>query len=77
MVSHPWPPGSRWRPDELRRRVVSTEPVEVAAEEYERIIERVAAIDVAKASGKVCVRVPHASVPGRRGDEGMACGGDD
>ena len=29
-------------------------------------MERVAAIDVAKASGEVCTRVPHASVPGRR-----------
>ena len=42
------------------------EPVEVEAEEHERIVERVAAIDVAKASGEVCVRVPHASIPGRR-----------
>jgi transposase len=40
--------------------------VEVEAEEHERIVERVAAIDVAKASGEVCVRVPHASIPGRR-----------
>jgi len=42
------------------------EPVEVESEEHERIVERVAAIDVAKASGEVCVRVPHASIPGRR-----------
>ncbi len=42
------------------------EPVEVEAEEQERIVERVAAIDVAKASGEVCTRVPHASIPGRR-----------
>ena len=46
--------------------MVSTEPVEVEAEEYEQIVERVAAIDVAKASGEVCTRVPHPSVPGRR-----------
>jgi transposase len=39
---------------------------EVEAEDHERIVERVAAIDVAKASGKVCTRVPHASIRGRR-----------
>ena len=32
----------------------------------EQLVERVAAIDVAKASGMVCTRVPHPSVPGRR-----------
>jgi transposase len=42
------------------------EPVEVADEGYEQIVERVAAVDVAKASGMVCTRVPHESVPGRR-----------
>jgi transposase len=30
------------------------------------IVERVAAIDVAKASGMVCTRVPHPTIPGRR-----------
>jgi transposase len=35
-------------------------------EDDEQIVERVAAIDVAKASGKVCTRVPHGSIPGRR-----------
>jgi transposase len=45
---------------------VSEEPVEIEAEEHEQIVERVAAIDVAKASGQVCTRVPHASIPGRR-----------
>ena len=34
----------------------SLEPEEIPDAEYELIIERVAAIDVAKASGKVCVR---------------------
>lgn len=43
-----------------------SEPQEIVDEEHERVIERVAAIDVAKASGMVCVRVPHESVPGRR-----------
>lgn len=42
------------------------EPVEIEAEEHEQIVERVAAIDVAKASGEVCTRVPHASTPGQR-----------
>ena len=42
------------------------EPEEIADEEHEQVLERVAAIDVAKASGKVCVRLPHESEPGRR-----------
>ena len=45
---------------------MSSEPVEVEAEEHEQIVERVASIDVAKAAGEVCTRVPHASIPGRR-----------
>ena len=40
------------------------EPQEI--EEYEQVLERVAAIDVAKASGMVCTRVPHSSRPGKR-----------
>ncbi len=32
----------------------------------EQVVERVAAVDVAKASGMLCTRVPHASVAGRR-----------
>ena len=42
------------------------EPQEVQDEEYERVYQRVAAIDVAKASGVVCTRVPDESRPGRR-----------
>ncbi len=42
------------------------EPQEVQDEEYERVWERVAAVDVAKASGVVCTRVPDESRPGRR-----------
>ena len=34
------------------------QPVEVQVDEHEPIVERVAAIDVAKASGMVCLRVP-------------------
>jgi predicted metallopeptidase len=39
-------------------------PVEIADAEHELVIERAAAIDFAKASGKVCVRLPGTS--GRR-----------
>ena len=42
------------------------EPREIEDEGHERVLERVAAIDVAKASGMVCVRVPHESRPGGR-----------
>jgi transposase len=42
------------------------EAQEVEDEGYEQILERVCAIDVAKASGKVCTRVPHPSRPGAR-----------
>ena len=33
-------------------------PVEIPDAEHELVIERVAAVDVAKATGKVCVRLP-------------------
>jgi transposase len=42
------------------------EAQEIEDEDHERILERVCAIDVAKASGKVCTRVPHPSRPGAR-----------
>ena len=42
------------------------QPQEVQDEEYERVWARVAAIDVAKASGVVCTRVPDEDRPGRR-----------
>jgi transposase len=41
-------------------------PVEIDSEEDGPVIARAAAIDVAKASGMVCTRVPHASKPGRK-----------
>lgn len=41
------------------------QPQEVEDEEYERVWERVAAVDVAKASGVVCTRVPDEDRPGR------------
>ena len=42
------------------------EPQEIEDEEHEQVLERVAAIDVAKATGMVCTRVPHPSRPGKR-----------
>ena len=42
------------------------QPQEVEDEEFERVWERVAAVDVAKASGVVCTRVPDEGRPGRR-----------
>ena len=42
------------------------EPLEIPDEEHEQVLDRAAAIDVAKASGMVCTRVPHLSRPGRR-----------
>ncbi|MGH8937730.1 MAG: IS110 family transposase, partial [Actinomycetes bacterium] len=42
------------------------EPQEIEDEEHEQVWERVAAVDVAKASGMVCTRMPHPSRPGRR-----------
>jgi len=42
------------------------EPEQVEDQGFEQVLERVCAIDVAKASGKVCTRVPFASRPGRR-----------
>jgi transposase len=50
----------------LEESPVVTQPQEIEDEEHEQVIERVAAIDVAKASGMVCVRVPHESRLGRR-----------
>jgi transposase len=45
---------------------VMREPEEIEDEEHEQILQRVCAVDVAKASGKVCTRVPHPSRPGKR-----------
>jgi transposase len=43
---------------------VKFKPEVIPDDEHELVIERVCAIDVAKASGKVCVRLP--GRPGRR-----------
>ena len=50
----------------VRGAVVRGAPEELDAEEYEQLVARVAAIDVAKAAGVVCTRVPHDTVAGRR-----------
>jgi transposase len=39
---------------------------QVEVDDHELIVERVAAIDVAKASGMVCTRVPHQAKAGKR-----------
>jgi transposase len=39
---------------------------QVEVDEHEQIVERVAAIDVAKASGMVCTRAPHPAAVGKR-----------
>jgi transposase len=46
--------------------VAVMEPQEIEDEEHEQILERVAAVDVAKASGMVCTRVPHQARTGKR-----------
>ena len=47
-----------------KQKPAMVEPVEIPDAEHELVIERAAAIDVAKAAGKVCVRLPGMS--GRR-----------
>jgi hypothetical protein len=42
------------------------EPQVIEDEEHEQVLDRVAAVDVAKASGMVCIRVPHPARPGKR-----------
>jgi transposase len=46
--------------------VAVMEPQEIEDEEHEQVLERVAAVDVAKASGMVCTRVPHQARAGKR-----------
>jgi transposase len=45
---------------------VMREAQEIEDEEHEQVLERAAAIDVAKATGMVCTRVPHPARPGSR-----------
>src|SRR6266498_4126291 len=55
-----------WLMDGGRHAPAMREPQEIQDEEHEQVVGRVAAVDVAKASGMVCTRVPHPSQPGRR-----------
>ena len=41
-------------------------PQEIEDEEHEQVLQRVAAVNVAKKAGMVCTRVPHEARPGRR-----------
>src|SRR5439155_2664608 len=50
----------------MRTTALTATPEEIPDEEHEQIWQRVCAIDVSKESGKVCVRLPHESTPGRR-----------
>jgi transposase len=43
-----------------------SKPQVIDDEEHERVLERVAAVDVAKAAGMVCTRLPHPARPGAR-----------
>jgi hypothetical protein len=53
--------GLGWRTSEVKNK-----PDEIPDDEYELVIGRVCAVDVAKTSGKVCVRLPDPRRPGRR-----------
>jgi transposase len=46
--------------------VVARDGRQLEVDEYEELVQRVAAVDVAKAFGKVCTRVPHETKPGKR-----------
>jgi transposase len=47
-------------------RLVAQDGETVEVEEHEQIVARVAAVDVAKASGMVCTRLPHPAKPDKR-----------
>jgi transposase len=42
------------------------QPIEVEVDDQQPIVARVAAVDVAKATGMVCTRVPHDHIAGKR-----------
>ena len=50
----------------MENSVVMNKPAEILDEDHELVIERVCAIDVAKASGMVCTRLPQGAAAGRR-----------
>ena len=44
--------------------VGKVKPQVIEDDEHQRVYERVAAVDVAKATGMVCVRLPRRTAPG-------------
>ena len=50
----------------MENSVVMNKPAEILDEDHELVIERVCAIDVAKASGMVCTRLPQGAAAARR-----------
>ncbi len=68
MVPDRAPGHPRACPDgEARERVLAMmAPQEIEDEEFEQVLERVAAAGVARGTGMVCTRVPHPARPGRR-----------
>jgi len=65
--SLPRPPGAHPYPCEVRSTVNRKRDVaEFDIDAQEEILERVAAVDVAKASAMVCMRLPHPSIARRR-----------
>jgi transposase len=64
QATRPWICGLGWRTSELKsKQRQNRRPVaeEIPDAEHELVIERVCAVDVAKASGTVCVRTPQVS----------------
>ena len=66
-----FPPDPRADPSAIyphvrRQTVPMQQPVEVDVDDSQEVVGRVAAIDVAKATGMVCTRVPHETVAGKR-----------
>jgi hypothetical protein len=61
------PRASRWcaLPGGAGWRFVVRQPEEIEEREHESAVARVAAVDVAEASGVVCTRVPREGEPGR------------
>jgi hypothetical protein len=51
----------------MENNVVMRKPAEIVDADHELVIERVCAIDVAKASGMLCTRLPQGAAGGRRG----------
>ena len=55
----------------MENNVVMRKPAEIVDADHELVIERVCAIDVAKASGMVCTRLPQGAAGARGGPAGQ------